>query len=82
MTDYVTLYVKKRGFTINSSIPDLSDNSVVKINADDVRITRNGDIRIARNGDIRITHNTSLVYPRLLKTRKRNYSIRGKVKHG
>lgn len=83
MTDYITiLNVRKRDFTIQAKMPELSDTSITKVNADDTRITRNGDTRIARNGDIRITHNTSLIYPRVFSgVRKRSFKIQAKVRH-
>ena len=83
MTDYITIHgVRKRDFSIQARMPELSDTQITKTNADDIRIARNGDIRIARNGDIRIAHNTSLIYPRVVGgVQKRSFRINAKVKH-
>lgn len=83
MTDYITIHgVRKRDFTIQAKMPELSDIEITQVNADDTRIARNGDIRIARNGDTRIAHNTSLIYPRIIGgVQKRSFRINAKVRH-
>lgn len=84
MTNYITIQgVRKRDFTIQARMPELSNTAITQTNADDTRIARNGDIRIARNGDIRIARNTSLIYPRVVSgVQKRSFRINAKVKHG
>ena len=83
MTDYIIIHgVRKRDFSIQARMPELSDTQITKTNADDIRIARNGDVRIARNGDVRVAHNTTSVYPRIISgTQKRSFRINAKVKH-
>lgn len=85
MTDYITIYgVKKRSFVIQAKIPELSDSAMTRINADDMRVARNGDMRVARNGDTRVARNsTPNVYPRILGiVKKRSFVLQAKVNHG
>ena len=84
MTDYITIGgVRKRSFTIPVTLPEISDTEIVRVNADDTRVTREGDVRITRNSDTRIAHNTTSIYPRAIGgIKKRSFRINAKVKHG
>ncbi len=75
MTEYRNIYVNKRNFTVLVSLPELSDTAETIINADDVRIARNGDRRITRNGDVRVAHNTTTGRPRIINAKKRNFTV-------
>jgi len=81
MTDYIPINVRKRDFTIQVTLPEMSSESVSIVNPNDIYIARNGDTYIARNGDTYIAHNNSIANPRIIKgAKKRNFQIQ--VKHG
>jgi hypothetical protein len=81
MTEYRLIYVKKRNFTIPVSV-SLSAETVLRLNADDTRVTREGDTRVTREGDTRIARNTTVCNPPIIRVEKRSFTIQGKVQHG
>lgn len=79
MTDYIHIDTKKRNFVVRVTLPNLSQTLQSIARVDDVRIARNSDTRITRNGDTRIARNWTTGYPRSIRTRKRNLTVRAKV---
>lgn len=84
MTNYITIYgVRKRDFTIQAQIPEMSTTPYIRENDPDIRITRAGDTRITRAGDIRVTRSYTTLYPRLVSgVQKRSFVVHAKVKNG
>lgn len=75
MTEYRTIHVDKRSFTVLVDLPELSTITHRMALADDTRITRGGDTRITRDGDTRVVRVTTDGYPRIVRAKKRNFTV-------
>ena len=83
MTQYLTVPVKKRNFTVPVKVKEIYGTAVSVVLSDDTYIARNGDTYIARNGDTYLARGgTTSAYPYVVRVEKRNFSVVVKVKNG